>query len=119
MKTGLWRYSRHPNYFGEATLWWGVWLIACSVECGWASFFSALFISLTIRFVSGVPYLEKASLSRNGWDVYAQETNCFVPWFVRKPKSTPSKVQSDEEKPSKLTEPNIDLRTGLTPAVEA
>ena len=55
---GLWRYSRHPNYFGECVLWWGVWLIACSVEWGWATFFAPLFITLLIRFVSGVPFLE-------------------------------------------------------------
>ena len=58
IKSGLWRYSRHPNYFGEAVLWWGIYLIACSVEYGWITFFSALFITLLIRFVSGVPLLE-------------------------------------------------------------
>jgi len=58
IKNGLWRYSRHPNYFGEAVLWWGIFLIACSVDYGWATFFSALFITLLIRFVSGVPLLE-------------------------------------------------------------
>lgn len=84
IQTGLWRFSRHPNYFGEATLWWGIWIIACSVDYGWATFFSALLITLLIRFVSGVPYLEKASINRKGWDQYCQQTNCFVPWFVRK-----------------------------------
>ena len=55
---GLWRYTRHPNYFGEAVLWWGIWLIACAVDWGWTTFYAPLFISLLIRFVSGVPLLE-------------------------------------------------------------
>lgn len=83
---GLWRYTRHPNYFGEALLWWGIWIIACSVEWGWCSFFAPLFISLLIRFVSGVPLLEKKYESRDDWKVYCKETNVFVPWFVRKVK---------------------------------
>ena len=59
IKWGLWRYTRHPNYFGEAVLWWGIWLIACAIEWGWATFYAPLFISLLIRFVSGVPLLEQ------------------------------------------------------------
>jgi len=56
---GLWRYTRHPNYFGEAVLWWGIWLIACSIKWGWVTVYAPLFISLLIRFVSGVPLLEE------------------------------------------------------------
>jgi steroid 5-alpha reductase family enzyme len=59
LSTGLWRYSRHPNYFGEAVLWWGISVIACSIEYGWITLYSALFITLLIRYVSGVPLLEK------------------------------------------------------------
>ena len=55
---GLWRYTRHPNYFGEAVLWWGIWLIACSDQWGWVTFYAPLFIGLLIRYVSGVPLLE-------------------------------------------------------------
>ena len=55
---GLWRYTRHPNYFGEAVLWWGVWIIACSIKWGWVTFYAPLFISLLVRYVSGVPLLE-------------------------------------------------------------
>jgi steroid 5-alpha reductase family enzyme len=55
IKKGLWRYSRHPNYFGEALLWWGPYLIACSTLWGWTSVFAPIFIGLLIRFVSGVP----------------------------------------------------------------
>lgn len=58
--TGLWRYSRHPNYFGEALLWWGLYLLTCSgVNRGYFYFFSPLIITLLLRYVSGVPLLEK------------------------------------------------------------
>jgi steroid 5-alpha reductase family enzyme len=57
--TGLWKYSRHPNYFGEALLWWGLYLITCGVKHGLFTFFSPLIITLLLRYVSGVPLLEK------------------------------------------------------------
>eukprot|EP00347_Sterkiella_histriomuscorum_P008053 403346553 len=84
IKVGLWRYSRHPNYFGEAVLWWGIYLIACSVEYGWITFFSAGFITFLLRFVSGVPLLEEKYKNRPDFQIYMKETNIFVPWFVRK-----------------------------------
>lgn len=82
-KTGLWRFSRHPNYFGEAVIWWGVWIVSCSVDWGWATVFSCILITLFLRFVSGVPFLEKASVTRKGWETYCKETNYFFPWIVR------------------------------------
>jgi len=65
-------------------LWWGIFLIACSVEYGWITFFSALFITLLIRFVSGVPLLENKYKERPEFQKYMKETNIFFPWFVRK-----------------------------------
>ena len=59
IKLGIWRYSRHPNYFGESVIWWGIFLISCSLPYGYWTFFSALFITILVRFVSGVPLLEK------------------------------------------------------------
>ena len=57
---GLWRYTRHPNYFGEAVLWWGIWLIACAVgDWGWTTAWAPLFINVLVRYVSGVPLLEE------------------------------------------------------------
>ena len=83
---GLWRYTRHPNYFGEALLWWGIYIITCSVSWGWATFIAPLFIHILVRFISGVPLLEKKYAGREDWEAYCKETNCFVPWFVRKTK---------------------------------
>jgi steroid 5-alpha reductase family enzyme len=84
IQTGLWRYSRHPNYFGEALLWWGIYLIACSVHLGWVTIFAPLWITILVRFISGVPLLEKKYKDREDWKIYCRETNVFVPWFVRK-----------------------------------
>jgi len=56
--TGFWRYTRHPNYFGEALSWWGIYIIACGVPYGYWTFWSALFITLLLRYVSGVRMLE-------------------------------------------------------------
>lgn len=87
-KGGLWRYSRHPNYFGEIVLWWGIYFICCSLQYGWVTFFSALSISLLIRFVSGVPFMERKYRKDLDWKLYCRETNVFVPWFVRLEKNS-------------------------------
>jgi steroid 5-alpha reductase family enzyme len=87
-KVGLWKYSRHPNYFGEALLWWGIYLIAAPVsDYGWVTFYSALVITLLIRFVSGVPLVEEAWQKREDFPVYKEETNIFFPWFTKKASS--------------------------------
>lgn len=80
IKWGLWRYTRHPNYFGEAVLWYGIWLIACSLQYGWITVFSPLFINILIRYVSGVPLLEKKYKNNEEFQQYCKETNVFVPW---------------------------------------
>jgi steroid 5-alpha reductase family enzyme len=67
IETGLWKYTRHPNYFGEAFLWWGVYLIACNVEYGYYTFPSALVITLLLRFVSGVPLLEERQMKKKAF----------------------------------------------------
>ncbi|MDO8848790.1 MAG: DUF1295 domain-containing protein [Coriobacteriia bacterium] len=79
LDTGLWRYTRHPNYFGEATQWWGLWLIALSVPNGWLAIISPLSITLVLLFVSGVPLLEKKMAEKPGWAEYARKTSVFVP----------------------------------------
>merc|ERR1711865_1344659 len=80
IKKGLWRYSRHPNYFGEAMLWWGIYLIACSTKYGWTTFIAPIFIGVLVRFVSGVPLGTEVKYKENElWQEYCRETNIFVP----------------------------------------
>lgn len=83
IKTGFWRYSRHPNYFGEALMWWGLWIVALAEPTGWATFYAPLFITTFIRYVSGVPFPEKKYANNAEFIAYCKETNCFVPWFYK------------------------------------
>jgi steroid 5-alpha reductase family enzyme len=85
IRTGLWNYSRHPNYFGEALMWWGIYMIALAVPGGGILVFSPLTITLLLRFVSGVPLLEKRYRDRAEFQEYARRTNAFIPWFPRHP----------------------------------
>jgi steroid 5-alpha reductase family enzyme len=85
IRTGLWNYSRHPNYFGEALMWWGIYVIALAVPGGGILVFSPLTITLLLRFVSGVPLLEKKYRGRAEFQDYARRTNAFIPWFPRNP----------------------------------
>lgn len=82
MDRGLWRYTRHPNYFGDALTWWGLYVIALSAG-GWWSVFSPLLMSLLLMRVSGVPLLEKSMKQRPGYDEYVRRTSGFVPWFPK------------------------------------
>jgi steroid 5-alpha reductase family enzyme len=85
MDRGLWRYSRHPNYFGEAAVWWGVFLVALSVPGGWWTVVSPLLITFLLLKVSGVPMLERLMEGRPGWDEYKTRTSVFVPLPPRTP----------------------------------
>lgn len=79
MTTGLWRYTRHPNYFGEATQWWGIFVIALGVPLGWVSAIAPLTITILLLFVSGVPLTEKRFEGRPGWTEYKKRTSKFIP----------------------------------------
>ena len=84
LDTGLWRYSRHPNYFGDAVLWWGLYLIAVGAEAYWTIVGPALITVLLLRF-SGVPMLEEGlRASRPGYSEYIKRTSSFVPWPPKK-----------------------------------
>jgi steroid 5-alpha reductase family enzyme len=84
MTRGLWSTTRHPNYFGEATLWWGVGLIALPSANGAAALLGPLTITLLLVFVSGVPLLERKYAGRPDWEAYKARTSMFVPWFPKK-----------------------------------
>jgi len=79
--TGLWAVSRHPNYFGEALVWWGISLYALSFPHGWYTLISPVVITLLLRFVSGVPMLEKKYEGHPDWPDYKAKTAAFVPFL--------------------------------------
>lgn len=79
MTAGLWQYTRHPNYFGEVTLWWGIWLIALSAPGGWLTVVGPLTINFLILKVSGIPMLEKPYQGRADFEAYKRRTSAFFP----------------------------------------
>ena len=79
MTRGLWKYTRHPNYFGEMTQWWGIFVIALSVEYGWAGLLGPLVITWLLVFISGVPLTERHFRGRPGWDEYVRRTSKLIP----------------------------------------
>jgi steroid 5-alpha reductase family enzyme len=89
MTGGLWRYTRHPNYFGEVTLWWGIWLLALSLSAGWLTIIGPLTITILILKVSGIPMLEKPYLERADFKEYRRRTSAFFPLPPRQ--SAPNK----------------------------
>ncbi len=83
IQTGLWRFTRHPNYFGEATLWWGLFLIALSAPYGTAAILSPLLIAFLLLKVSGIPMLEAKYEGNPEFEAYKERTHAFFPWFPR------------------------------------
>lgn len=79
MQDGLWKYTRHPNYFGEVTQWWGIWLIAINVPSGWLTIISPLLITILILKVSGIPLLEKKMANNPAFYEYKKKTSIFIP----------------------------------------
>lgn len=84
MQSGLWAYTRHPNYFGEAVLWWGYYLIAASTGVGLLTIVSPLVMTYLLLRVSGVAMLERDMQARPGYADYARRTAAFVPRFPRR-----------------------------------
>jgi steroid 5-alpha reductase family enzyme len=84
MRFGLWKYTRHPNYFGEAVMWWGIFLVALSVKLGWTAIISPLLITFLLLRVSGVAMLEKKYVGNKEFEEYAKKTSAFFPWFPKK-----------------------------------
>ena len=84
LDSGVWRYSRHPNYFGDAFQWWGFYLLALSAGAWWAVF-SPVIMTLLLLKVSGVALLEKSlKETKPQYKEYMEATSAFVPWFPRR-----------------------------------
>ncbi len=87
IRNGLWRYTRHPNYFGEALTWWGLFIIALSVPFGYIAAISPITITLLLLFVSGIPLLEEKYRDNRYYQEYAAVTSKFFPLPPKKKKS--------------------------------
>lgn len=87
MDRGLWAYSRHPNYFGEFLIWWGLFLITLSTPNSWWTMVSPLIITAVLLKMTGIPLTERNIVKgRPGYKAYIKRTNAFVPWFPKKEK---------------------------------
>jgi len=85
MDRGLWKSTRHPNYFGESLMWWGIFLLALAVPGGWAAVASPVLITFLLVKVSGIPMLEKRYAGNPEFQAYTRRTSAFVPWVPKKP----------------------------------
>ena len=80
MSTGLWRYTRHPNYFGDACVWWGIGLVAAETGAGAWGLIGSVVMTVLLRRVSGVTFLEKTMAKRRpGYTEYVVTTSPFIP----------------------------------------
>ncbi len=79
IQTGLWKYTRHPNYFGEVVLWWGIFFCALSLPFGFLTIISPLMITCLILYVSGIPMLEKKYENNPEFAEYKKRTSAFFP----------------------------------------
>ncbi len=83
IQSGLWSFSRHPNYFGEALVWWGVFLFALRVPYGWMTVMGPALLTYLLRYVSGVPMLERKYEGNPEFESYKARVPAFVPNFRR------------------------------------
>ena len=83
LASGLWSLTRHPNYFGEITQWWGIYviIIAAFGLSGLWTIISPVAITWLLLKVSGIPLLEKRYAGNKEFDAYKQRTNALIPWF--------------------------------------
>ena len=81
LSSGVWRYTRHPNYFGDSAQWWAYFLIALATGAWW-TVFSPIMMTLLLMRVSGVTLLEKSlKTQKPGYQEYVESTSEFIPWF--------------------------------------
>lgn len=84
LMAGLWRYTRHPNYFGDACTWWGLYLIAAESGTGRWAIPGPILLTWTLMKWSGVPTIEgRLKRKRPDYDAYARRTSGFLPWFPK------------------------------------
>ncbi len=83
MQSGLWAYTRHPNYFGEAVMWWAIFIIAIPSGYWYISLIGPLVIHFFLVYVSGVAMLERKYDEDSRYDDYKKRTNAFFPWFPK------------------------------------
>lgn len=78
LKTGLWKYSRHPNYFGELTMWWGIGVMALTASYGWIGLVGPAVLSYLMIFVSGIPPIERRRSKDPEYREYMRKTSPLV-----------------------------------------
>jgi len=84
LMTGLWRYTRHPNYFGDACTWWGLYLIGAESMTGLLALPGPILLTWTLMKWSGVPTIEgRLKRKKPGYEEYVRRTSGFVPWFPK------------------------------------
>ena len=84
MDQGLWAYTRHPNYFGETLIWWGIFLITLATPGSWWTIVSPIIITVVLLKMTGVTLMEKTIVkTRPGYEAYIAKTNAFIPWFPK------------------------------------
>lgn len=84
IQTGLWKYSRHPNYFGEILMWWSIFIITIPFANSFYFIISPLTITLLLVFVSGIPMLEKKYKGNPAFEDYKKRTSVLIPMPPRK-----------------------------------
>ncbi len=84
IQTGLWKYSRHPNYFGEIVMWWSIFIITIPVTNSFYFIISPLTITLLLVFVSGIPMLEKKYKGNAAFEDYKKRTSALIPMPPRR-----------------------------------
>lgn len=81
LRSGLWAYSRHPNYFGEAVGWWGVFLLTVSFPYGLIAILSPLVITYSLLRITGIPLTEKSFEGNEAYNLYKKQVSTFIPLF--------------------------------------
>ena len=87
MDRGLWRFTRHPNYFGDSAVWWGLWVVAAEAWPGVLTVFSPVVMTYFLAFATGARLLESEMSKRPGYQDYMRRTSMFFPLPPRSPRS--------------------------------